>query len=216
LGRSLRKDATPLQQDCRCAQSLSSQPLALGECVGRRPTAPLSDLWPTMIRPFPVAHFPAALRALAVGAPPAAGSPVGHHPLATAPPQAVCQTLRLFLALRLGACKLLPKVLPKSQAGSQNYPQNCGPNGEDFTRKSAGTTPNPADVEDGLDQVGNLESALEPMPTFTSVNPAPCWVGSPHPGSIGASQTKPIKSSSRGRMCNGVLHAKWQAGDRPA
>jgi|SoiMethySBSTD1v2_1073268.scaffolds.fasta_scaffold215500_1 hypothetical protein len=45
-----------------------------------------------------------------------------------------------------------------------------------------GTTPNPADVEDGLDQVGNLESALEPMPTFTSVNPAPCWVGSPRSG----------------------------------
>ena len=45
-----------------------------------------------------------------------------------------------------------------------------------------GTTPNPADVEDGLDQVGNLESALEPMPTFTSVNPAPCRVGSPHAG----------------------------------
>jgi hypothetical protein len=37
-------------------------------------------------------------------------------------------------------------------------------------------------VEDGLDQVGNLESALEPMPTFTSVNPAPCRVGSPHAG----------------------------------
>src|SRR5262245_3240796 len=43
-----------------------------------------------------------------------------------------------------------------------------------------GTAPNPADVEDGLDQVGNLESAVEPMPTFTSVNPAPCRVGPPH------------------------------------
>src|SRR5262245_24946654 len=45
-----------------------------------------------------------------------------------------------------------------------------------------GATPNPADVEDGLDQVGNLESAVEPMPTFTSVNPAPCRVGPPHSG----------------------------------
>jgi len=71
-----------------------------------------------------------------------------------------------------------------------------------------GTTPNPADVEDGLDQVGNLEPALEPMPTFTSVNPAPCRVGSPHLGSIGTNQTKPIKSSSRGRVCIGLLHAK--------
>jgi len=39
-----------------------------------------------------------------------------------------------------------------------------------------GTVPNPADVEDGLDQVGSLESAVEPMPTYTSVNPAPCRV----------------------------------------
>jgi len=59
-----------------------------------------------------------------------------------------------------------------------------------------GTTPNPTDLEDGLDQVGNLESALEPMPTFTSVNPAPCRVGSPRHGSIEANQTKPIKSGT--------------------
>jgi hypothetical protein len=45
-----------------------------------------------------------------------------------------------------------------------------------------GTAPNLTDVEDGLDQVGNLESAVEPMPTFTSVNPAPCRVGPPHLG----------------------------------
>jgi len=43
--------------------------------------------------------------------------------------------------------------------------------------KVVGTAPNQADVEDGLNQVGNLESEVEPMPTFTSVNPAPCRVG---------------------------------------
>jgi hypothetical protein len=56
-----------------------------------------------------------------------------------------------------------------------------------------GTAPNLTDVEDGLDQVGNLESAVEPMPTFTSVNPAPCRVGPPTSVFIGAAQAKANK-----------------------
>jgi TIR domain len=80
--------------------------------------------------------------------------------------------------LVLGACKLLPKA----PIGVQKPRQNSGSGLQFFPIKSAGTAPNPADVEDGLDQVGNLESAVEPMPTFTSVNPAPCRVGPPHLG----------------------------------
>jgi len=56
-----------------------------------------------------------------------------------------------------------------------------------------GTAPNPADVEDGLNQVGNLEPAVEPMPTFTSVNLAPCRVGPPHSDFTGVGQAEAIK-----------------------
>ena len=70
-----------------------------------------------------------------------------------------------------------------------------------------GTAPNLTDVEDGLDQVGNLESAVEPMPTFTSVNPAPCRVGPPHSGFYRSSPSQAIKSCASARMLQPLLHA---------
>src|SRR5690242_18919033 len=69
-----------------------------------------------------------------------------------------------------------------------------------------GTAPNLTDVEDGLDQVGNLESAVEPMPTFTSVNPAPCRVGPPHLGFYRSSSSQSNQKVAPQRACCS-LHA---------
>src|SRR5262249_45602545 len=73
--------------------------------------------------------------------------------------------------------------------------------------KVVGTAPNPADVEDGSDQVGNLESAVEPMPTFTSVNPAPCWVGPPR---LGLYRSRPSQGNQKRRRSvdvHSLIHA---------
>jgi len=134
---------------------------------------------------------------VAIATTPGSRPPTGPGPLPRLPSTAA------FLQPSCSECANCPnRTLP-----GRKWAKNRDQRSAFFPIKSAGTTPNPAYVEDRLDQVGNLESALEPMPTFTSVNPAPCQVGPPHVAFYRSTQSKPIKTGSQVPMGSELLHA---------